>query len=75
MLTPARVRDHCLAFPGAVEEFPFRPEDGGVIAHEFLYLNGGTGEGTWNWGMAGSVNGALLFQDAWEYLANQVRYE
>jgi hypothetical protein len=57
------------------EEFPFRPEDGGVIAHEFLYLNGGTSEGTWNWGMAGSVNGALLFQDAWEYLANQVRYE
>jgi predicted DNA-binding protein (MmcQ/YjbR family) len=26
VLTPARLRDHCLAFAGAVEEFPFRPE-------------------------------------------------
>jgi predicted DNA-binding protein (MmcQ/YjbR family) len=26
VITPARLRDHCLAFPGAVEEFPFRPE-------------------------------------------------
>lgn len=56
------------------EEFRLQP-DGGVIAHKFLYLNGGVSEGNWNWGMAGSVNGALLFQDAWEYLANQVRYE
>lgn len=57
------------------EEFPFRPEDGGVTIHEFLYLNGGTSEGTWNWGMTGTVNSALLFRDAWEYLADQVRYE
>lgn len=57
-------------------EFEFQAEDHSEeIIHEFLYLNGGTSEGTWNWGMAGSVNGALLFQDAWEYLANQVRYE
>jgi predicted DNA-binding protein (MmcQ/YjbR family) len=26
MLSPAKIRDHCLAFAGAVEEFPFRPE-------------------------------------------------
>jgi hypothetical protein len=56
-------------------EFEFRADHSEEIIHEFLYLNGGTSEGTWNWGMAGSVNGALLFQDAWEYLANQVRYE
>jgi predicted DNA-binding protein (MmcQ/YjbR family) len=26
VLTPEQLRDHCLAFAGAVEEFPFRPE-------------------------------------------------
>jgi predicted DNA-binding protein (MmcQ/YjbR family) len=26
VLTPDQLRDHCLAFAGAVEEFPFRPE-------------------------------------------------
>lgn len=57
------------------EEFEFRAEDGGTVIHEFLYLNGGISEGTWNWGMTGTVNGALLFRDAWEYLAGQVRYE
>ncbi|MEA2400243.1 MAG: hypothetical protein QOK00_646 [Thermoleophilaceae bacterium] len=25
MLTPARLRRHCLAFPGAAEDFPFTP--------------------------------------------------
>jgi hypothetical protein len=45
------------------EEFQLRP-DGGVIAHEFLYLNGGVSEGNWNWGMTGAVNSALLFRDA-----------
>ena len=56
------------------EEFQLQPE-GGIIAHEFLYLNGGVGEGNWNWGMTGAVNSALLFRDAWECLAAQVRYE
>ena len=31
---------------------------------EFLYLQGGVREGTWNWGMVGRVNGALLWPDA-----------
>lgn len=57
------------------KEFEHRAEDGGVVIHEFLYLNGGVGEGTWNWGMTGAVNSALLFRDAWEYLAGQVRYD
>jgi predicted DNA-binding protein (MmcQ/YjbR family) len=26
VLEPEQLRDHCLAFAGAVEEFPFRPE-------------------------------------------------
>ena len=56
------------------EEFQLR-SDGGVIAYEFLYLNGGVSEGNWNWGMTGAVNSALLFRDAWEYLAGQVKYE
>jgi hypothetical protein len=56
-------------------EFEFRADHIEEIIHVFLYLNGGTSGGTWNWSMAGNVNGALLFQEAWEYLANQVRYE
>jgi hypothetical protein len=56
------------------EEFQLRP-DGGDIAHELLYLNGGVSEGNWNWSMTGAVNSALLFRDAWEYLAGQVKYE
>jgi hypothetical protein len=35
---------------------------------EFLYLLGGVSKGTWNWGMIGRVNGALLYPDAFEYL-------
>jgi hypothetical protein len=35
---------------------------------EFLYLQGGFRGGTWNWGMVGRVNGALLWADAFEYL-------
>jgi hypothetical protein len=31
---------------------------------EFLYLRGGIGKGTWNWGMVGRVNGVLLWKDA-----------
>jgi predicted DNA-binding protein (MmcQ/YjbR family) len=26
VLTPDDLRDHCLAYPGTVEEFPFRPD-------------------------------------------------
>jgi len=69
------IDEHIENAEGFKKEFPFRPEDGGVIIHEFLYLNGGASEGTWNWGMNGTVNSALLFRDAWEYLAGQVRYE
>ena len=45
--------------------------------HEFLYLQGGTQGGTWNWGPVGSVNGALLPPDALKYflavLTNSLR--
>jgi len=36
--------------------------------HEFLYLQGGTdAKGSWSWGPVGSVNGALLYNDALNY--------
>jgi len=35
---------------------------------EFLYVQGGFVGGTWNWGMVGRVNGALLWSDALHYL-------
>jgi hypothetical protein len=40
---------------------------------EFLYLQGGVREGTWNWGMVGRVNGALLWKDAFDYLTGDLR--
>jgi hypothetical protein len=40
---------------------------------EFLYLQGGVKGGTWNWGMVGRVNGALLWPDAFDYLAGALR--
>lgn len=39
---------------------------------EFLYLLGGVCEGKWTWGMAGRVNGALLWKDAFEYLTAEL---
>jgi hypothetical protein len=35
---------------------------------EFLYVQGGVSEGTWNWGLVGRVNGALLWRDAFDFL-------
>jgi hypothetical protein len=35
--------------------------------YEFLYMQGGTKQGTWNWGLVGRVNGALLWPDALQY--------
>jgi hypothetical protein len=40
---------------------------------EFLYVQGGVSEGTWNWGMVGRVNGALLWQDAFKFLVERLQ--
>lgn len=42
------------------------------LVHEFLYLNGDANEGKWTWGMAGNVNGALLWPDAFEYFMDEL---
>jgi hypothetical protein len=39
---------------------------------EFLYLLGGVNGGTWNWGRVGRVNGALLWKNAFDFLAGEV---
>jgi hypothetical protein len=39
---------------------------------EFLYLQGGTNGGSWNWGMVGRVNGALLWPSALKFLAGEI---
>lgn len=42
------------------------------LVGEFLYVQGGTSVGTWNWGRVGSVNGALLWPDAFDYLSGEL---
>jgi len=42
------------------------------VVGEFLYVQGGTTGGTWNWGKVGSVNGALLWPDAFAYLCGEL---
>ena len=39
---------------------------------EFLYVQGGTAGGSWSWGRVGSVNGALLWRDAFDYLSGKL---
>lgn len=45
------------------------PPDSSDEIGEFLYVQGGTCGGTWNWGMVGRVNGALLWPNALAYLS------
>jgi hypothetical protein len=52
------------------KEFKQRFDDKECVrdpVHEFLYLQGGIDGGSWSWGPVGSVNGALLYPDAWDY--------
>jgi hypothetical protein len=42
------------------------------VVGEFLYVQGGTTGGTWNWGPVGSVNGALVWPDAFAYLCGEL---
>ena len=39
---------------------------------EFLYLQGGVNKGTWVWGPIGTVNGALLWKDAFTFLTSEL---
>jgi hypothetical protein len=39
-----------------------------TLVREFLYVQGGVSAGSWNWGMVGRVNGALLWPDAFDFL-------
>jgi len=41
-------------------------------AVEFLALQGGLRGGAWTWAPVGSVNGVLLWPEAWEYFVAQV---
>ena len=38
------------------------------LVGEFVYVQGGTAGGTWNWGQLGRANGTLLLRDAFDYL-------
>ncbi len=38
----------------------------------FLYVQGGVSGGTWNWGKAGRVTGALLWPEAFAYLSREL---
>ncbi len=39
---------------------------------EFHYVQGVV-KGTWNWGMVGRVNGAILSRDAFDYLSKKLK--
>lgn len=39
---------------------------------EFLYTQGGVTKGTWNWGLVGRVNGALLWRNAFDFLVSSL---
>jgi hypothetical protein len=53
------------------QSFSDAGSDGSLVA-EFLYMLGGVNGGTWNWGMVGRVNGALLWKDAFDFLTVEV---
>lgn len=60
--------DHPTEAPATFKaSFP-EPEHPPQSIGEFLYLQGGTEKGTWNWGMVGRVNGALLWPEAFRFL-------
>jgi hypothetical protein len=42
------------------------------VVGEFLYVHGGVNGGKWNWGQVGRVNGALLWPNAFKYLATEL---
>ena len=48
------------------------PTHKGDIVHEFLYLQGGIKEGSWVWGRIGSVNGCLLWPDAFNFFVKKI---
>lgn len=76
--TPLALRLECLFVdvvhddpPTFKREFP-EPDVEGALIGEFLYVQGGTHGGSWNWGMVGRVNGALLWPDAFAYLSGNL---
>lgn len=62
------------AHPNPIE-FKAAFDDAGAdrtLIGEFLYVRGGVGGGSWNWGQVGRVNGTLLWPDAFDYLGTQL---
>jgi len=49
------------------------PSQEGDKVHEFLYLQGGWKEGRWVWGREGSVNGCLLWPDAFKFFVRKIQ--
>lgn len=49
------------------------PDKPGDLVHEFLYLQAGTDGGRWAWGQVGSVNGCLLWPDAFSHFVRCIQ--
>jgi hypothetical protein len=47
--------------------------DVGGPVHEFLYFWHKTPLSSWNWGLVGHVNGALLWPDVFDYFVNSIQ--
>ncbi len=43
------------------------------LVGEFLYVQGGVSEGTWNWGRGGRDSGVLLWSDAFDFLSSALK--
>jgi hypothetical protein len=56
---------------GFKKQFKATEADKSLVG-EFLYIQGGVKGGKWNWGKVGSVNGALLWSDAFTYLTGKL---
>jgi len=76
--TPLALRLECLfgdydaENPTCFREAPPQSRPRRSALGMFLYVQGGVSGGTWNWGKAGRVNGALLWPDAFAYLAREL---
>jgi hypothetical protein len=43
-----------------------------ITSNKLLYLQGGIKEGSWVWGRIGSVNGCLLWPDAFNFFVKKI---
>lgn len=64
--------DHQVSDPAQFKQRFAQPPGQPDQVGEFLYVQGGLMGGSWNWGMVGRVNGALMWPEALKYLSSSL---